>query len=174
MMFSLQFKKCCQKNLPGPDFHFYFMKNWFQMSLYWCRLWNQIKCRICYSGIWTYFLFSKMLKTYISFYPRRDLLSFSTDIMLVKKFVDLYLENSWKHVVNSVTDVFLRSPPPPPRLSKEQKLARGVIVVNKAKQRKIRKASSSSSSKSTLDDSGQNKFNFKKYIFLFLFSLQEI
>ena len=66
---------------------------------------------------------------------------------------------------NWAPDVFLRSPPPPPRLSKEQKLARGVIVVNKAKQRKIRKASSSSSSKSTLDDSGQSKFNFKKYIF---------
>ena len=45
-----------------------------------------------------------MLKTYISFYPRRDLLSFSTDIMLVKKFVDLYLENSWKHVATSIID----------------------------------------------------------------------
>ena len=93
---------------------------------------------------------------------------FNWDI-LVKKLVDSYLENSWKHVVNSITDVFLRSPPPPPRLSKEQKLARGVIVVNKAKQRKIRKASSSSSSKSTLDDSGQNKFSFKKYIYFFVF-----
>ena len=94
--------------------------------------------------------------------------------ILVKKLVDSYLENSWKHVVNSITDVFLRSPPPPPRLSKEQKLARGVIVVNKAKQRKIRKASSSSSSKSTLDDSGQNKFSFKKYIFLFSLQCKEL
>ena len=91
-----------------------------------------------------------------------------------KKIVDLYLENSLNHVVNSITDVFLRSPPPPPRLSKEQKLARGVIVVNKAKQRKIRKASSSSSSKSTLDDSGQNKFSFKKYIFLFSLQYKEL
>ena len=71
---------------------------------------------------------------------------------------------------NWAPDVFLRSPPPPPRLSKEQKLARGVIVVNKAKQRKIRKASSSSSSKSTLDDSGQSKFNFKKYLFFVFFA----
>ena len=80
------------------------------------------------------------------------------------------LENSWKHVMNSIIDVFLRSPPPPPRLSKEQKLARGVIVVNKAKQRKIRKASSSSSSKSTLDDSGQSKLNFWKYLFFVFFA----
>ena len=45
-----------------------------------------------------------MLKTYISFYPRRDLLSFSTDIMLVKKFADLYSGNSGKHVMSSVID----------------------------------------------------------------------
>ena len=58
-------------------------------------------------------------------------------------------------------DVYLRSPPPPPRLSKEQKLARGVIVLKNRKStskgidkhRKIRKASTSSSSKSTLDSS---------------------
>jgi hypothetical protein len=52
-------------------------------------------------------------------------------------------------------DVYLRSPPPPPRLSKEEKLARGVIVLksHSAKSRKagrirknVRKTSSSSSS----------------------------
>ena len=52
-------------------------------------------------------------------------------------------------------DVYLRSPPPPPRLSKEEKLARGVIVLksHSSKSRKsgrirknIRKTSSSSSS----------------------------
>ena len=54
-------------------------------------------------------------------------------------------------------DVYLRSPPPPPRLSKEQKLARGVIVLKNRtkveKHRKIRKGSTSSSSKSTLESS---------------------
>ena len=52
-------------------------------------------------------------------------------------------------------DVYLRSPPPPPRLTKEEKLARGVIVLksHSSKSRKsarirksVRKSSSSSSS----------------------------
>ena len=122
------------------------------------------------------FWFSQMLKTEkkMPFLTNKTFVFFFNWEILVKKLVDSYLENSWKHVVNSIIDVFLRSPPPPPRLSKEQKLARGVIVVNKAKQRKIRKASSSSSSKSTLDDSGQSKFSFKKYIFLFSLQCKEL
>ena len=60
-------------------------------------------------------------------------------------------------------DVYLRSPPPPPRLSKEEKLARGVIVqksrrkhagrkVTSSKHRKVRKVSISSSSGTSRHD----------------------
>ena len=42
-------------------------------------------------------------------------------------------------------DVFFRSPPPPPRLSKQEKLARGVIVL---KPRKSAKKSAENPSKS--------------------------
>ena len=61
-------------------------------------------------------------------------------------------------------DVYLRSPPPPPRLSREEKLARGVIVlksrkkhagrktVASSKHRKVRKVSISSSSGTSRHD----------------------
>ena len=32
MLSFWQYNMCCQKNLPGPDFHSCFMKNWFQTS----------------------------------------------------------------------------------------------------------------------------------------------
>ena len=40
MLSFWKFNLCCQKILPGPDFHFGFMKNWFQTSLYWSRVWD--------------------------------------------------------------------------------------------------------------------------------------
>ena len=64
-------------------------------------------------------------------------------------------------------DVYLRSPPPPPRLSREEKLARGVIVlksrrkhagrkVTSSKHRKVRKVSISSSSGTSRQDGGNS------------------
>ena len=38
MLLIWHYSMCCQKNLPGRDFHFCFMKNWYQASLYWSRV----------------------------------------------------------------------------------------------------------------------------------------